>query len=96
MPVDLILEYLKNHKKSMQQGFYEVYIVVVLPNCQQVLTYKEEPCVMGYDDMVFYFKNFRTQTKRTNPSLYFRAVGAFIPLDEVQEQLNGFSGYCLR
>ena len=82
MPVDLLLEYLKNHKKSMQQGFYEVYIVVILEGANQVLTYKEEPYIMGYYDMVEYFKNFREQTKRTNPRLYYRAVGVFIPLGD--------------
>ena len=82
MPIDLILEYLKNHKKSMQQGFYEVYIVVILEGANQVLTYKEEPYIMGYEEMVYYFKNFRSQTKETNPRLYYRSVGVYIPLGD--------------
>lgn len=82
MPIDLILEYLKNHKKSMQQGFYEVYIVVILEQAQQVFTYKEEPYIMGYEEMVYYFKNFRNQTKSSNPRLYYRSVGIFIPLGD--------------
>lgn len=82
MPVDLLLEYLKNHKKSMCNGFYEVYIVVILEQAQQVFTYKEEPYIMGYEEMVYYFKNFRSQTKSTNPRLYYRAVGVFIPLGD--------------
>ena len=82
MPIDLLLEYLKNHRMSMCEGYYEVYIVVVVEQAQQVFTYKEEPCVMGYEYMVDYFRTFRNQTKRTNPRLYYRSVGVFIPLVE--------------
>ena len=80
MPVDLMIEYLRTHSKSMSGKWYEVYIVVVLPNCQQVLTYKEEPYIMDYDYMVQYFKNYRNQTKRNNPALYGRSLGVFFPV----------------
>lgn len=96
MPIDMLIDYLRSHKKSMQQGYYEVYIVAISEQAQQVLTYKENPCVMGYDYMVEYFKNFRSRVKKENPMLYYRSVGVFYPLDEVQEQIQGFSGYCLR
>lgn len=80
MPIDLMIEYLRNHSRSMSGKWYEVYIVVVLPNCQNVFTYKEEPCVMDYECMLQYFLNFREQTKRSNPNVYFRSLGVFFPI----------------
>lgn len=80
MPIDLLIKYLRNNKKSLVDGFYEVYIVVILEEASQVFTYKENPHIMGFDYMLDYFINFRNQTKETNPRLYYRAVGVFIPL----------------
>lgn len=82
MPIDYLIKYLRNNKKSLVDGFFEVYIVVVLENAKNVFTYKEEPVVMNFEYMLQYFINFRNQTKETNPRLYYRAVGVFIPLGD--------------
>lgn len=82
MPIDLLIKYLRNNRKSLVNGYFEVYIVVILENANQVFTYKEEPVVMGFEYMLQYFTDFRNQTKETNPSLYYRSVGVFIPLGD--------------
>ena len=82
MPIDLLIKYLRNNKKSLVNGYFEVYIVVVLENAKNVFTYKEEPVVMNFEYMLQYFTNFRNQTKETNPRLYYRSVGVFIPLGD--------------
>lgn len=80
MPVDMMIDYLNRHQRSMSGKLFEVYIVVVLPNCQNVFTYKEEPYIMEYEYMLQYFLNFRSQTKQSNPNLYFRSLGVFFPI----------------
>jgi hypothetical protein len=82
LPIDLLIKYLRNNKKSLVDEFFEVYIVVVLENAKNVFTYKEEPVVMNFEYMLQYFINFRNQTKETNPRLYHRSVGVFIPLGD--------------
>ena len=82
MPIDLLIEYLRTHKKSMCEGVYEVFIVAISEDAQQMLTYKENPYIMDYATMVEYFKSFRTRVKKENPRLYMRSAGVLYPIVE--------------
>lgn len=82
MPVDRMLTYLKNNRKSLGDKIFEVYIGLVVGQAEQVMVKKENVVLMDYDSFLFYLLEFKKNSMGS--WMYERSVVMFFVYDKGQ------------
>ena len=63
MPVDRMIIYLKNNRKSLGDKIFEVYIGLVVGQAEQVMVKKENIVLMSYDNFLFYLMEYKKNSE---------------------------------
>ena len=79
MPVDRMITYLKNNRKTLYDKIFEVYIGLVVGQAEQVMVKKENIVLMDYDNFMFYLLEFKNNSESS--WVYGRSVVMFFVYD---------------
>ena len=82
MPVDRMITYLKNNRKSLGDKIFEVYIGLEVGQAEQVMVKKENIVLMDYDNFMFYLLEFKKNSMGS--WMYERSVVMFFVYDKGQ------------
>ena len=79
MPVDRMIIYLKNNRKSLGDKIFEVYVGLVVGQAEQVMVKKENIVLMSYDNFLFYLMEYKKNSESS--WVYGRSVVMFFVYD---------------
>ena len=82
MPIERMLSYLRNNKKSLGDKFFEVYIGLVVGEAQQIIVKKENMVYMDYNYFLQYLLDYKANSIHNQPWIYERSVVLFFVYED--------------